>query len=170
MLASRIKVLRPWLPVFGGHINSGRNLKRLNLSGNQGICDAGAVALAQNLFQRRPQKNSLTDLNISNCCIGEEGAESLATRLNMNKWLECLDVSNNTRMGYTGHRSFYWALVESSAAVQVNLVGISGDGSQSMINRIQKKNKRSITLYNRALQPNGKWLSLLSQRGEWRMS
>ena len=112
------------------------HLTHLILDGNSMISDFGTSSVACSLFTNI----SLKLLSLRSCGVGREGAESLATALSKNKYLEELILGGNVEIGNEGTECLARGMCSNSTLKLLDLSSCSvGDvGCASLATALQE--------------------------------
>ena len=93
------------------------SLEELDLRGNYAVTSIGLMALGESLKRNK----GLKTLNISYCCIDDQGMKSLASALEMNGSLEELDLSRNVAITGIGHMALGESLKRNRGLKTLNI-------------------------------------------------
>ena len=93
------------------------SLEELDLSENRAVTGIGHMALGESLKRNR----GLKTLNISHCCIDDQGMKSLASALEMNGSLEELNLRGNRAITGIGHLALGESLKRNRGLKTLNI-------------------------------------------------
>ena len=93
------------------------SLEELDLRGNYAVTSIGLMALGESLKRNK----GLKTLNISYCCIDDQGMKSLASALETNGSLEELDLSRNVAITGIGHMALGESLKRNRGLKTLNI-------------------------------------------------